>query len=173
MRHVNPRARGNHCGRQVLRCARTCIAKIQHAGLRLGFRHQPSEIARRHIRMHHQQIWNEGGLADRREIALRIEGHIAIKRAIRRMCRTCRHHQRIAIGGSARDSFTTDITSGTRAIFNHDRLAKPGRNRLSHQARCDVCATARREGNNHANGAIRAPLRLGQRGACCHGREPR
>src|SRR5215210_6095820 len=59
---------------------------------------------------------------------------------------------RVAVGQSARSRFRTDIAAGSRTVVDHDRLTESFAHFLAEGARHRVVASARREGNEEANG---------------------
>src|SRR3974377_220521 len=107
-----------------------------------------------HFRIHDQQVRGSGGENHWREIAQHVELQIFVKRRI-----DCvgdgRNKKRIAVGGGLRRKTRGNVATGTRPVFDNERLSGRLGEFLSDNTGHDVDARARGETNDHANGPDR------------------
>ena len=118
-------------------------AEIQRLGPRLGGGDDIGHAAKGPIHRHGEHIRHLANQGNRRQILQGIEGKIAVKRRVDRERPNSPQQQCIAIRRAACGCFGGDIAARTRAVFNHDRLAKQGLQTRRNGARKNIRGTAR------------------------------
>jgi hypothetical protein len=84
--------------------------------------------------------------------------------------------QAVAVRRRAGDQFAGDIAAGAGLVFDHDRLAEPGGQRLRHEARDDVGGAPGRECHvepDRPRGIVFGSGRRRQQRGCDDDKQPR
>jgi hypothetical protein len=150
--------------REVRRAARTRGGVVDLPGLRFRQRDQLGDILRRHRGVRHHDEVHRDHLRHRREVAQGIDGHGGIEVLVHRQVAERSQEQGGAVGSRPGGRLGADHAARARAVVDDHLLApgagQPGRE----QARDDVGAPARREGDHDADrlrGEL-CPRRLGE-----------
>ena len=139
--------------------------------------HQVEEIAERHHRrgsVHDEDIGRAAQIGDVGEIAHRVEsGVLRVHRGRQHVGRQARRHQRVAVGGAARDGLGADKSAAAGAVLDEELLAERGAQRLGKRARQDIGGAAGAVGDDDAHRLYRPFRSCGcgerQRGECGRG----
>src|SRR5262249_57404447 len=86
--------------------------------------------------------WCADNASDRCNVADEIEVELVIERRVGRACVGPDHEQRVAVRRRADDRLGADIATRARPVLDHEWLAKPLRQPLTHQTGDDVGRSA-------------------------------
>lgn len=111
--------------------------------------------------MHHDEQSHQPDIGDRREIAHRVEGELAVHARVDRKRAVEAHHEGVAVRGRARDEFRADVAVGSGPVVHQHLLAEGVRQLLSEDAREHVGGSSRGKGHDHAHRPRGPALREG------------
>ena len=148
----------DHLEAQVIDAAHAARSEMQHAGLALGQRHELAKILHRQLGRHDYGHRRIGDGADRREIALHVDGEVLVEQRVGDDDAAVDVAERVAVRRALGDGFQPDAAVGAGTIVDHERLPKYRLNGLREVPRHQVGAAARRKADDDA---------YRTRGYCC------
>ena len=164
MRDVDAREALEQFHREVVGCAVAGRPIVELARLGLRQRDELAHRRRRHRRMGDQQVGPDHKLADRREVAQRVVGHVAPQVRQHRQRTGAGDVQRVAVGHRVRGEFGRDQAAGAAAVVDDELLAELRGHAGRENARDHVRRAAGRRRENDADRLVRVGLRGGRTG---------
>src|SRR5262245_20614152 len=141
------------------RGADTARRHVDLARIGLGVSDEFGDCLSWHRWIDHYDKGHDNNAGDRCNVADEIEVELVIERRVGRACVGPDHEQRVAVRRRAHDRLGADIATRARPVLDHEWLAKPLRQPLTHQTGDDVGRSAWGEWGDDAHRPRRISLR--------------
>ena len=158
MQSVHPGHGLEQFGTQVGTTAIATRSVVVLAGRGLEHAHQVSHRLEGRVRLNDQGMRHGVGQVDRREVADRVKGHLAVQVGVDGQAAGTQP-QGVAVPGRFGNGVQTDVAAGSRLVVNHHGLAECDGQPLAQAARNHIGCAARNKGHDQLDGPRRPGLR--------------